>query len=283
MLLETETYQTLRRLDETGSGAAAWFLGTDCNLELNDTVQAENYIMRSRQAGFYPALFTYACELKNKGKVDEAYELFKQLTSYRYSYAYSILGDIARDDYHDYKQALKWYNSGRRYDKDYSCSEGLSVLYENGWGVKKDLKLAKKLMNLAVQQYVVYELNGVEEEDKELIRLRAEEARLDSLIALEGSGSPSVDYMTRLNAVVDGSNSEDLRIELSQTVLTEVFASPKAVVTTVGSNGQTVVATETAEDFLLRLATLKTDKRLMEVASKKDGSGKLTELTVRME
>ena len=126
-------------------------------------------------------------------------------------------------------------------------------------------------------------MSGVEEEDKELIRLRAEEARLDSLIALEGSGSPSVDYMTRLNAVVDGSNSEDLRIELSQTVLTEVFASPKAVVKTVGSNGQTVVATETAEDFLLRLATLKTDKRLMEVASKKDGSGKLTELTVRME
>ncbi len=280
---ETETYKTLRKLDETGSGAAAWFLGIDCLIELNDTVQAENYFLKSRNAGFYPGLYSYACDLYAKGRVDEAYDLFKQLTSFRNSMVYSILGDIARDDYHDYKQAKKWYDTGRRLEKHYSCSAGESVLYENGWGVKKDLKLAKKLMNLAVQQYVVYELSGVEEDDKELIRLRAEEARLDSLIALEGSGSPSVDYMTRLNAVVDGSNSEDLRIELSQTVLTEVFASPKAVVKTVGSNGQTVVATETAEDFLLRLATLKTDKRLMEVASKKDGSGKLTELTVRME
>ena len=65
-------------------------------------------------------------------------------------------------------------------------------------------------------------------------------------------------------------------------LLSEIFASPKAVVKTVGSNGKTIVSTETAEDFMLRLATMKTDKKMVEVSSKKDKNNKLTELTIQM-
>ena len=119
------------------------------------------------------------------------------------------------------------------------------------------------------------------DENKQAVERVMEYSRLMQFVLDEENKVEGAEFMD--NFCDKGLNSEDQRIELSQAVLTEVFASPKAVVKTVGSNGQTVVATETAEDFLLRLATLKTDKRLMEVASKKDGSGKLTELTVRME
>ena len=107
-------------------------------------------------------------------------------------------------------------------------------------------------------------------------------AELDSLIAAEGVATPQTETL-KLNEILDKSISEDERITKSETLLADIFASPKAVVKTVGSNGKTVVSTETAEDFLLRLATMPADKKLVEVSSKKDKNGKYTELTVKIE
>ena len=100
-------------------------------------------------------------------------------------------------------------------------------------------------------------------------------------MAKEGISS-AVSPIARLNQVFDKTLGEDARIEQSQKALAEVFASPKAIVKTVGSNGKTIVSTETAEDFMLRLATMKTDKMMVEVSSKKDNNNKLTELTIQM-
>ena len=50
------------------------------------------------------------------------------------------------------------------------------------------------------------------------------------------------------------------------------------------ATGKTVVSTETAEDFMLRLSTMKTDKRVVGIGYKKttDEKFKLTELTIKM-
>ena len=61
-----------------------------------------------------------------------------------------------------------------------------------------------------------------------------------------------------------------------------MFSSPTAVVKTLDANGKTVVSTETAEDFMLRIATLKTDKKIVGKTFKKDKDNKMTELVLIM-
>lgn len=70
------------------------------------------------------------------------------------------------------------------------------------------------------------------------------------------------EMIEKLNSILDENINEDERINLSQSLLSEIFASPKAVVKTMDSTGKTIVATETAEDFMLHLATMKSNKKL---------------------
>lgn len=90
--------------------------------------------------------------------------------------------------------------------------------------------------------------------------------------------------IAKLNEVLDFSISVDDRINLSQSLLSEIFASPKAVVKTMDSTGKTIIATETAEDFMLRLATMKSNKKNVGISYKKTNGEnfKLTELIVKI-
>jgi hypothetical protein len=90
--------------------------------------------------------------------------------------------------------------------------------------------------------------------------------------------------IAKLNEVLDISISIDDRINLSQSLLSEIFASPKTVVKTMDSTGKTVVSTETAEDFMLRLATMKSNKKIVGMSYKKTNGEnfKLTELIVKI-
>ena len=275
--LQSETYKTLKALAEEGNGAAAYFLS--CNLP--DTVQAKNYLKQGADAKYFYAMFDYACDMEDQGMVDMAYNLFLELTMYPFSYAYGHLGDIERNHRHNYKQALKYYSEGRK-ERDYLSYEGLSDMYKEGIGCEKNLKFAKEYIRLAMANYKSdfgYDEINPSAKMKLLMEKKNE---IDRLIAAGGDANAPASSMTQLNQVLDNKTSEDERITLSQNVLSEVFASPKAVVKTVGSNGKTIVSTETAEDFLLRLATLKTDKKIIEVSSKKDKNNKYTELTVQM-
>ncbi len=91
------------------------------------------------------------------------------------------------------------------------------------------------------------------------------------------------EMIEKLNSILDENINEDERINLSQSLLSEIFASPQAKVKTMDSTGKTVVSTETAEDFMLRLATMKPGKQVIGMFFKKtkDKNIKLTELTIK--
>ncbi|MBP3285902.1 MAG: hypothetical protein J6M15_03055 [Prevotella sp.] len=279
---ETETVKTLKELDEQGNGAASYLLYQDY-MYLNvakDPVKAIYYLERSKDAKYYDGIHEYARYLLlEQEKLDQASSLFKQLIDYPQSGVYGYLG-IIEGKRENYSDAMYYFLQGVEKENDYLCYEGLSILYRHGDGCKKDLSRSLTLIKAAISYL---QLNvDLSENTEEFKRLKDEETELERLLAAEGSTDFAENAMTQLNQVLDIKTSEDGRITLSQNVLSEVFASPKAVVKTVGSNGKTIVSTETAEDFLLRLATLKTDKKIIEVSSKKDKNNKYTELTVQM-
>lgn len=184
---------------------------------------------------------------------------------------------------HDYKSARANFIQGMKNEWDYECPEGLSDLYRDGLGVKKSLKRASDYMETTITLWKgANPMSDINESD-EGKRLLKKKDEVDSLLALEQNAPSEVSAVGKLNDVLDASISDDDRITLSQQLLTELFASPKAVVRTIGSNGTTVVATETAEDFMLSLATMQTGKKISEVSSKKDKDGKFTELSVKIE
>lgn len=277
---ETQTTKTLKALDEEGNGAASYLLFADYLDLVNDTAKAISYLVKSADAQFFYGMHTYSEMLMTNNYYAEAEKLFAKLAVYPYSYMNSNLGDIQKEHYHNYKMAHKFYMQGFKNDKDPRCCERLSDLYKDGLGVKKNLKLAKSYLTLAVTYYKDL---GFKDDDDEIVSAKKRIAKLEKQIAAhEGNQAAAANMAAQLNNVLDSSVSEDERITLSQNALTEIFASPQAVVKTVGANMKTVVSTETAEDFMLRLATLNTTKRITITAFKKDKNSKLTELTVLM-
>ena len=279
----TTACKYLKGLDMQGNGAASYLLAAGYMTELKDTVQAINYLERSKNAHYYDGMYEYGkWLLEEKKDYNQAFTLFKLLTVYPVSYAYSKLGNIEKDYRHNYYEAVKYYQEGIGKDQDFECYEGLSDIYKDGLGCEKDLNKAKEMIEAAIA-FVELKYGGEVANDDfdDIVRLKKKKNAIDSLITAEG-GTNAVSPIARLNQVLVNTLGEDARIEQSQKALAEVFASPKAIVKTVGSNGKTIVSTETAEDFMLRLATMKTDKMMVEVSSKKDNNNKLTELTIQM-
>lgn len=284
----SQTYKTLKALSDDGNGAASYLLALD--LEEKDLQRAQQYLQTASDQHCFYAMHTVASNLLESGQYEQAFDLFNQLTIYPKSLAYNHLGDIERDYRHDDNSAMKYYLAGCK-ERDYMCSEAISDMFKEGRLGGRQLKTdnftaARAYIREALSFYKVYSTFAqVDEEDPTLKRLQAKEATLDSLIALgtNSNTNAAATPIAQLNTLLDATQGEDERIVLSESLLQELFISPKAVVITMGTNGMTIVAKETAEDFLLRMATIKTDKRLAEVSSKKDKDGKYSELTVRME
>ena len=279
---ETQTTKTLKALDEQGNGAASYLLFADYLDLVNDTAKAISYLVKSADAQFFYGMHTYAEMLMTNNYYEEAEKLFAKLAVYPNSYVSGNLGDIQKEHYHNYKMAYKFYMEGIKNDKDPKCCERLSDLYKDGLGVKKNLKLAKSYLSFAVRYYK--EL-GFKDTDEDVVSAKNRIKKLEQQIAaLEGNQAAAASIATQLNNVLDNSVSEDERITLSQNALTEIFVSPQAVVKTVGTNGKTIVSTETAEDFMLRIATMKTDKHITVTGFKKtkDEKPKFTELTIQI-
>ena len=65
-----------------------------------------------------------------------------------------------------------------------------------------------------------------------------------------------------------------------ENALSLLFVSPDVKVESVGRNGTTIVSTETAKDFMLRLCTLSNLVNLVEVDCQRNPEGKYTYLKV---
>ena len=278
---ETQTIKTLKSLDEQGNGAASFQLCANY-LELNiakDTIKAIKYMERSADANFFEGMYTYAHVLLSNGYYEEAEKLFSKMMVYPYSYVCGVMGDIQKDYRHNYKLAKQYYEKGVKNEKDPKCYEGLADLYKDGLGVKKNYTRSKTNYTFAIIHYKDFDI-GEDSEEVKLIRKKI--AEVERLIASAGVVSVVKDNIAKLNKVLDTSISEEERIELSQDLLGEVFSSPNAAVKTLDANGKTVVSTETAEDFMLRIATMKTDKKIFGKTFKKDKDNKMTELVLQM-
>lgn len=278
---ETQTVKILKALDEQGNGAASMqlcmdYLGLDV---AKDTIKAIKYMERSADANYFEGMYMYADVLLLNGYYEGAEKLFTKMIVYPYSYVRGKMGDLQKDYRKNYKLAKQWYDSGVKYEKDPLCYERLGDLYKEGLGVKKNYTISKANYTLAISHYKEM---GFGENDDEIKSVRKKIADVNRLVASAGVVSEVKGNLAKLNKVLDSSISEEERIELSQSLLTEVFSSPTAVVKTLDANGKTVVSTETAEDFMLRIATLKTDKKIVGKTFKKDKDNKMTELVLIM-
>lgn len=96
----------------------------------------------------------------------------------------------------------------------------------------------------------------------------------------QADGSDDIDNITILTAIANENNSEETRVKVMDNALAAVFASPSVKVEIVGSNGSTIVATEKASDFVLRLVTAHKLIKLAEVDCTTNSQGKYTYLKV---
>ena len=94
------------------------------------------------------------------------------------------------------------------------------------------------------------------------------------------SAPDKIDNITVLTAIGNESLSVEERVKLQDLALETIFSSPNAKVEIVGSNGMTIVATEKASDFVLRLCTTHNLVGLAEVDYSADESGRYKYLKV---
>lgn len=278
---QTQTIKTLKTLDKQGNGTASYLLFIDYLDMANDTVQSLEYLIRSAESNFFWGMHSYAEILLTNEHYEEAEKLYNKLAIYPYAYICSMLGDIQKDYRHDYKTAKYYYEIGYENDKDPKCCDRLGDMFKDGLGVKKNYTLAKSYYNLAI---IYYTSLGIDSEDEDVLEIKKKIKEVDKLKQGLVYNNTVKEKIAKLNEVLDISISIDDRINLSQSLLSEIFASPKAVVKTMDSTGKTIIATETAEDFMLRLATMKSNKKIVGMSYKKTNGEnfKLTELIVKM-
>lgn len=278
---KTQTIKTLKALDKQGNGAASYLLFIDYLDTVNDTIQGVKYLKRSAESNFFWGIHSFAELLMLNEHYEEAEDLYGKLVVYPYAYVCSMLGDIQKDYRHDYKTAKYFYEIGHKTDKDPLCSERLGDLYKDGLGVKKNLGLAITYYRLAI---AYYQSLGLENDDEDILAIKEKIKKVEKLKDQQAYMGTVKEMIEKLNSILDENINEDERINLSQSLLSEIFASPKAVVKTMDSTGKTIVATEIAEDFMLHLATMKSNKKIVGMSYKKTNSKnfKLTELIVKM-
>ena len=94
------------------------------------------------------------------------------------------------------------------------------------------------------------------------------------------SDDEEIDRIELLTAIGNEANSIDERIQIKDAALKYVFATPETKVEIVGRNGTTIVATEKAIDFMIRLCTTHNLINLVEVDSQKNDNGQYTYLKI---
>ena len=96
----------------------------------------------------------------------------------------------------------------------------------------------------------------------------------------QGDESEEYEKITILAAIGNERLPIETRVKVQEKALNALFNSPGTKVEVVASNGSTVVSTETASDFVLRLCTTHNLVNLVEVDKSEDSNGRYTYLRV---
>ena len=176
----TQTYKTLKALDEQGNGAAAYLLFVAYS-EANNEDLAVHYLERSKDAGYYTGLLDYANYMIDLKNYDQAMQLFNKLTVYPYSSAYYYMGHI-EELRNNYQGARKYYEMGMEFDGgEYHSYEAMSDMLKNGLGCNRNLKAAKEYIDKAVFAFGV-KRTYANKAGKDFKRLTDKQAELEKLV-----------------------------------------------------------------------------------------------------
>ena len=271
---DTETLNCLLKLSDNDNPAADYLLAQYYIMN-EDANGYMRYLKKSSNGNYFEAMRDYGVMLISETKDTlQAYELYKRMTEINLPGAYSMLGGIEMEHFHNYKLAQEYYQKAID-ENDWTGYLGMGEMLENGYGIARDLELAKQYYQmsiLACQRFTGMDMSAAVGEYI---------TRVDALIATE-LGDLAIDKcMASLCDLTNQSYSPDKRIEMSETLLKKIFASPEVKVETTDPTGQTVVATETAQDFLLRLATVGKQLNLENVGKKRGSKNKLERLVVK--
>jgi hypothetical protein len=96
----------------------------------------------------------------------------------------------------------------------------------------------------------------------------------------QDNGSDDIEKITILTAIANENESIDTRVKVQDKALKALFNNPNVKVEVVASNGSTIVATERASDFVLRLCTAHNLVNLVEVDKIEDNQGRYAYLKV---
>lgn len=186
---QTQTYKTLKALDEQGNGAAAYLLFVAYS-EANNEDLAVHHLERSKDAGFYYGLLDYANYMIDLKNYDLAMQLFNKLTVYPYSGAYYFMGHI-EELRNNYLGARKYYEMGMKFDGgEFRCYEAMSDMLKKGLGCNRNLKAAKEYIDKAVFAFGV-KRPYANKADKDFKRLKDKQAELEKLVGTGTRGNSS--------------------------------------------------------------------------------------------
>ena len=274
---DISTLNCLQHLSDDGNYAADFMMYQYYDLQ-GDNTNAFKYLKNSSNGGFYDAMQLYVASLLDGsyGVKDtlQAYELAKQLTEYTGSMAFSIMGSIEAEHFRNYNLAISHYEQAIE-ENDLQGFVGMGELYEKGWGVPRDIETAKRYYLRAIAVAERTNFGMIIPEIEKLV------ARVDSLIEKELGKNSIQNIMATLNDLTNQKYSANKRIEMSEKILKSAFVSPNSIVITKDNTGKTDVATEKAEDFVLRLATIGKQLKLEDFTFVRNKNGKLDKLTVR--
>lgn len=257
-----------------------------CYVE-RDTVMGFDYLRKSAEGGFYQGLFDIAASYSSGVNVARDYGQVpywaNQLVERNFPIGYVLLAEYEAEVNHDYKKEMDLYLKAIDMKEASAALEVGKIYLEGRHGHVKDLEKAKFYLSM-VEEFlqVQFSPSGVDLIAEAKLRLgQIEAASVNGTLA--DSPEPSTRYMTQLDVLSDQVLSPDERIAESERLLPLLFASSDAVVKIIGSNGTTIVATETAADFLMRLSTAPARVKVVRVSSELDAEGKIIELIVREE
>lgn len=132
-----------------------YFWGRGCE---KDATKAMSYFRRAIEAGEKDcAAYNLAYRYRKGEGVErdfaQAWKYFRMAAANGYAYAYDAMGDMARLgeglSQKDFAMALRYYRKGLKASNDEYCHAGLARCYEQGLGVKKDIRKAYEHLRAA--------------------------------------------------------------------------------------------------------------------------------------
>lgn len=274
---DTEALGMLEEMEKQGSPSASYFKYLYYDQFKKDSTEAYNSIIKSAEQGFFYALYDI-CDFTSRinDSVNNYYWCQKMIER-NYSLGYCEMAAYEDKFNHDDKKSIELLKQAYHME-DPHAAYCLGLNYKDGdLGLKKDLETAKAYFYKTIE--FIKDPNSIYAQDADSARVKLREIE-EELLSYHPN-APS--YLTKMQELTDGSKSPEWRINESKKLLDELFASSKAKVMVVGSNGTTIVNTETAENYLLYLGTSGKKLVLKEVKTNKDKSGKITEIKIQEE